>query len=223
MRISFFSVMLIGALSFCVADFATAQGRGLNREGVASWLGLLRNEAIRQEIELIPEQRKEIEGLQTQMQDDMQQRMADIRNLEPALRREKFASLRSDMQEQQEVFKSKAEGILLPEQLKRLSELHIQSNARRYGNGAAGVLKDKKVLEKLGVDEGQKKELEEKADEIRKRLTEEMKKLRMKAEKELLSVLDSSQQKMYREMVGETFNFSNDQAWGVGPGRGGDR
>ena len=209
MRISFLMIV-IGVSSVCMTDFVSAQGRGFDRGGGAgNWLGLLRNQAIQDEIEMVPDQLKEIEELQMQMQDDMQKRMADLRNLEPAIRREKFASLRVDMKEQQEEFKTRIEEVLLPDQVKRLNELHIQSNARRHGNGAMGVLKDEAVLEELGVDEDQKKNLKEKADEIRERLEEQIKKLRMKAEKELLSVLSSPQQKKYREMVGETFDFEN--------------
>jgi len=214
-------MMLIGVLSVFLADFVSAQGRGFDRGGASSWLGLLRNEAIQTEIELVPDQLKEIEVLQTEMQDDMQERMASIRNLEPALRREKFASLRAEMQEQQEEFKVKIEGVLLPDQVKRMGELHIQSNARRRGNGAVGVLKDEVILKELGVDEAQKKKLKEKSNEIREWMAEEMKKLRMKAEKELLSVLSSPQQKKYRDMVGESFDFESEQR-GRGIGYRGD-
>ncbi len=228
MRISLFLTIAVCAVSLCMADIASAQrgGGGLGGRGTTnSWLGLLRMETVQDEIELVPDQMEEIEGLQEEMWGEMQERMADLRELEPADRREQFANLRTEMEERQGEYQTKIEGVLLPMQLKRLKELHIQSTARRRGNdGAGATLQNEDLLEELGVDEEQKKKLEEKAKELREEMQEKIKKLQKKAEEELLSVLTPEQREMYREKVGETFDFGNDRDRGFqrgGAGRGG--
>ncbi len=218
------AIMVACAFSLCVAEIASAQGRGGGGfgRGTTGWLGLLRMESVQTEIELVDDQLDEIESLQEEMWESMQQEMRSLRDLPSEERRERFSDLRTQMQERQEEYQEKIEGVLLPMQVKRIEELHVQSQFRRYGNGAFGLLRNSDMLEQLGIDEDTKKKMEEKAEEVKKELDEKIAELRKKAEDKVLSVLSKDQRKMFREKVGETFDFgdANDPGLRRGGGRG---
>ena len=225
MKINVLVTACVCVLALCLADVASAQpgGGGRGRGGFGggnNWLGLLRMDSIQNEIELVDDQQQEIESLQEEMWTEMRENMAGMRDLEPEERRERFAELREEMEERQVEYQEKIEKVLLPMQLKRLKELHLQSQSRRNGDGAMGVLQNEDLLEELGISEEQKKELEEKAEEVRKDLEKKIKELRAKAEKEILSVLSSEQRKKFLEKVGESFDFGNNRG---GFGRDGGR
>ena len=183
-------------------------------------LGLLRMESIQGEIELVDDQREEIEALQEEMWTEMRERMSSVRDLEPEERRERFAELRIEMEAQREQYQERIEAVLLPQQLKRLKELQVQSGARRSGQGSLGILQNEAILEELGIDAEKRKELEAKAEEVLAKLQTQIKKMKADAEEEILSVLSSEQRKKFREKVGESFDFDRDGEAGFG-GRGG--
>lgn len=219
MRIKFFAVAsaVVLVMSFSFAEMASAQpggrgGRGFFGGFESGYLGLLRNESVMEEIELVDDQREEIEQIQDEMRQEMRDRMMEMRDsdMSPEQRRESFMALREEMEERQQGFQAQIEKVLLPGQLKRLKQLEVQSSARRSGRGMMGALTNDSMLEELGVDEKQKKELEEKAAELRQKLEEKIKKITADAEEELLSVLSSEQRKTFREMVGSSFDFGQD-------------
>lgn len=203
--------ILMCVFTLVLSQFACAQGRGLDRGAANSWLGLLRMPNVQTEIELVDDQKQQIEDLQTDMYKEMREQMSEMRSqdLEPSERRERYAELREKMEERQDEYRQKIEDILLPMQVKRLKELYVQSRARRNGEGALAVLKNSEILEDLGIDEETRKKLEEKAEEVQAELAKKIKKLKAEAEKEILSVLSSEQRKKLRELMGDTFDFGD--------------
>ena len=79
------------------------------------------------------------------------------------------------------------------------------------------------MLEELGIDEEQKKKLEEKIEEVRKEVEKKIKEIRKEAEDDILSVLTSEQRKMFREKIGETFDFGSDRDPGFRRRGGGEQ
>ena len=232
MRYCFLTTVAICAISLCFVELAEAQrgggfrGGGFGGRGGGSWLALLRMESVQNEIELVDDQLEEIEGLQEEMWQEMQESMRGLRDLPMEERREQFAELRGQMEEKQADYEKQIEDVLLPMQVKRLKELHLQSRSRRSGNGAVGILQNDEMLEELGIDEEQKKKLEEKIEEVRKEVEKKIKEIRKEAEDDILSVLTSEQRKMFREKIGETFDFGSDRDPGFrrrGGGDGGER
>lgn len=238
MSFKFLSTMIVAGVALCMADITSAQPGGQGALGPfggegrgQDLLGLLRMEAIQGEIELVDDQREEIEALQEELWSEMRERMSSVRNLEPEQRRERFAELRTEMEAQREQFQERIEAVLLPQQLKRLKELQVQSGARRSGQGSLGILQNDAVLEELGIDAEKRAELEAKTEEVLAKLQTKIKKLKAEAEEEILSVLSSEQRKKFREKVGESFdfdagnnaNFAGRGGRGGGEGRGGGR
>lgn len=230
MKFSHYLPLMLATFAIGFADIASAQPGGQRgaRRG-DDMMSLLRNESVQTEIDLVDDQMQEIETMQEQMWAEIREEMAAARDLEPEERRARFMELREEMAEKRRDYDEKVESVLLPHQLKRLKELQVQSRARRYGNnGSIGILQDEEILEELGIDEDKAAELEEKAEEVMEKLQEKIRKLRTEAEDEILSVLSSEQQKKFREMVGESFEFQRDrrqatlQAGGGAGGKGGE-
>ncbi len=233
MKSYFLSTMMVAGFTLCMADFTSAQPGGPGGLGSAGgfgggggegrgqdMLGLLRMESIQGEIELVDDQREEIEALQEELWNEMRERMSSVRDLEPEERRIRFAELRTEMEAQREQYQERIEAVLLPQQLKRLKELQVQSATRRSGQGSLGILQNEAILEELGIDAEKRKELEAKAEEVLAKLQTQIRKMKADAEEEILSVLSSEQRKKFREKVGESFEFDRDGESGFG-GRGG--
>lgn len=217
MKIRVFAVAFVAALILTTgfAEIASAQGRG-GRGFLGGfdggYLSLLRNDAVMNEIELVDDQREELDLIQEEIRQEMRERMEEMRNSDMSWdeRREIFTEMREEMQERQGDLQKQVEEVLLPGQIKRLKQLEVQNNARRNGNGRMGALSSDSMLEELGVDEKQKKKLEEKAAELKKKLQEKIKKLTSDAEEELLSVLSSEQRKKFMEKFGPAYEFGSD-------------
>ena len=232
MRIRVFATAIaaVCVLSICFADVASAQpggrggfgGRGFFG-GNDGWMGLLRNESVMNEIELVDDQKEEIAAIQDELREEMRERMMEMRDVPREERREMFTEMREEMEERQVEIQKEIEKVLMPMQIKRLKELEVQRAAGRDGGGTMGVLNNADVLEELGVSDKQRKKLEEKAAELKKKLEEKIKKLRADAEEELLSVLSSEQRKKLRDKVGKTFDFGDEFNRRGGRGGGRDR
>ena len=175
------AVVAVCVFSMCFADVATAQGgRGFN----TGYLGLLRNESVWKEIELVDDQRDELNTLREELEQEMRDRFMEMREsgMSREELREQYSEIREEMQERTVEMQEQVEEVLLPAQIKRLKELEIQNTARRRGGGSMGALQSEDLLEELGIDEDQKKKLEEKAEAVKKKLQAKIKKLTEEAE-----------------------------------------
>lgn len=209
-----FGSLFFACLAMCFADVASAQP-GLERPGsrgrANDLMGLLRNESVKAELELIDDQKEEIDSIMETMWSEMREKMSqnrDMRDLSPEERRQRYAELREEMDERRQKYMEQISEVLLPNQLARLKQLGIQSSSRRYGTGAIAVLFNKDFLDELGIDEETQEKLKKKTEEVLKELEQEVSKLRKKAEEEILSVLPSDVKKKFRESVGDSFDFS---------------
>lgn len=211
----YLSLCMIAAISF--ADNADAQGLGSNRGNEV--MNLLRNEAVKSELELVDDQVQEIETIMEEMWAEMRERMGkmrEFRDLTPEERREKYAEVREEMNERRKKYQEQVNDVLLPAQAARLKQLSVQSRARRTGDGALGVLQNSELLTELGIDEETQKKLKEKTEEVLKELKKKVDKLRKKAEEEILSVLPADKRKVFIEAVGTSFEFGGRSAGAAG-------
>ena len=215
-----FCTIAIACLAIFSSSFAAAQpgtqGGGNGRRS-NDMMNLLRNESVKKELELVDDQVQEIDTIMQEMWAEMRERMGtfrDMRDLPPEERKERYAKIREEMDERRGKFQEEINKVLLPNQLSRLKQINVQSRARRYGEGAIGVLKNKELLEELGIDEETQEKLEKKTEEVLKELQEKVEKLKKKAEEEILSVLPSDKKKAFRELVGESFSFGGSRQFG---------
>lgn len=189
------------------------QGGPQGRGGGTSELDLLNIEAVQEELELNDDQKDEAKALQ---EESRERRGGFNREDFQDLSRDEIMLKLSEMREERT--KEQAEKIaefLLPHQSKRLSQLKAQVAFR---NGIQGDAADA-----LNLSDEQKMELEEGAEEIRKKLTEELAKMKQKLQEELIAeVLTTQQRDQLKEMVGEPFAaLQTQQRGGFGGGQRG--
>lgn len=212
------------SFSVLLADSVLAQpGRGWGGGGGFSGnsaTGMLQNEAVRKELDLVDDQMEQIREIQKEQEEVVREFFSGMRErfreMSEEERRELGTELREKMQTHAEKFNKKVYEVLLPEQVERLKQIQVQMESQRSGFGSVSD----SLTKELGITEEQKAAMKDKADQVRKDLTEKVAKLRQQAQDEILSVLDAEQQKKYRELMGTPFDVEGMVRGGAG-GRGG--
>ncbi len=187
-------------------------------------LGLLRNEAVMEEVDIMPDQREALQKVAEQVRGGERPDFSRFRDA-TAEEREKLAEeMREQLAERMNAAKESIQEVLEPAQLKRLNEIVIQLMGSR-------ALSDPKVIEKLGISSEQTKQMEEVRqssresmrdlfqgggrEEIRERMAE----AREKEEASLMEILTSEQQTKFKELKGEPSEaLETMQARGFGAG-----
>ena len=220
---SFGTVMLAALVAVLVfADISQAQrggrGRGRGMFGAGGgMMRLLQNEQVREELQLVDDQMEEFEELQQELQDEMRSMFEGMRDLDRDERRQFFEDVRGKMEEKTKEYEKRMNEILLPHQVKRLKQIEMQMGNR------GGIANNSRLIEELGLEEGDVEKLKEKAAEVQKKLDEKIRKLRQQATDEIISVLSSEQQKKFKELMGEQFNMTQRRGGPGGPGGRGGR
>lgn len=203
-------------------------GGGRGRGGPGGMMGdspltLINDRSVIEELELVDDQVDALNELQNDMRDVFRDSFSGMRDRfrdENVDREALMEEIRDKIQSQMGGVETELQEILLPHQAARLEELYFQMQARR--SGTDGMLSNPKVKEKLGLTEQQIEEIQDKAEEVKAKLEEDIKELRESAREEVLSVLTSEQQKMIKEMMGDSFEFErDDRGRGDRGGRGG--
>ncbi|MHB0959815.1 MAG: hypothetical protein ACYC0X_30185 [Pirellulaceae bacterium] len=168
----------------------------------ASELALLGREEVQKELVLVDDQLSQLEELRDN--NDMRAMFEKLRDLP---QEERMAKGRELMEASQKKTQQQIDEILLPHQADRLKQLVHQFQLR-----GGGGLASEEVGEKLGISEEQREKLRTKARELEQQL-------RKKLVDDLLKELTPEQQAKYKELVGEPFEFQQDERMGPG-GRG---
>lgn len=225
-------------------------GRGGGR--MSSLLGLLRVEAVQNEIDLVDDQKGEIDKLNESMRGEGGRGggpgggdRPDFQNMTDEERETFMAERRKQAEARNAKEKEELGKILLESQMKRLNEISIQVRG-------AEALSDAEVATALAITDEQKKQLEEVQNEVREGMREQMAalrdagdedpeamrtkmtELRKQNEEKVLAVLSETQREQFAAMKGEAFEMPADAMFGGrggfgggrggrGGGRGGDR
>ncbi|MDG2468874.1 MAG: hypothetical protein P8M80_06320 [Pirellulaceae bacterium] len=171
---------------------------GSKYKGTSSPLGLLNSPAVRNEIEMVDDQYKELQ----QMSRSIQQRAAgEIRNIDFSNVKNLSTRIRGIQKSMQEDL----DDLLLPHQVKRLRQLQTQSLLRT--RSLAQMLTSDPVKSDLKITDDQSVELIEAEKEIESELQQQINELRKKAREKLLGKLKSNQREKMEEILGDTFKF----------------
>lgn len=167
--------------------------------GEAGTLDVLADPKVREELQMVDEQYEQLQ----KMQDQIQKRAAEqVRQLD--------LSDTENLIDQIQMIRDKAEddlnSVLLPHQVDRLRQIHMQSALRH--RSLVDILTSDPVKSKLEVTNQQVEELRQTEKEIEEDILKEIAKLRKAARERLLSKLDSDQKKQVEEMIGDSFEFS---------------
>jgi len=226
--------MVLAAMAVvCFAALAEAQpgrrqpggrpGRGgpmMMRGGFGGGLlGLVRIEPIQKEIELLDDQKAQIDKVAEEMrpQRGEGEQRPDLRNMSDEERQKFFAEMRKRFEERTKTANEKLKKILLPHQVKRLEQISLQLRGTR-------ALTDPRIAEKLKLTDAQQKKIEEtmaanresmmtKVRELfqgggdREKAREQFRKLREEADAKVLAVLTSEQKEQFEAMKGDPFEM----------------
>lgn len=183
---------------------------------------LLNSPQVQEALEIVPSQMKEIEELNAGMQEKLQSAFRDAQGGGEGDREARFDKIRDKMTEVANQYRSDLDKVLLPHQSKRLKQIAFQQEIRGRGN----VPNTDRIGDALKLSEQQKEKLKAKAEEMEKKLREQIAKIRKDAEDELLTVLTADQQNQFKELSGEPFELQGGMAGafgfgGQGGGQGG--
>jgi hypothetical protein len=156
----------------------------------------LRIPGVRKEIGLSDEQDKKIQAIAEKHTTEVRKLWADLKDLKPEERQEKYREIREKTQKLTEQARAKTEEILSAEQQDKL--LLIQ--ARRRG---PWMLNSPAYQQKLGITDKQKASIQQKMDKMQeemKQLQEKMQKLRNKTYDEVFELLTPEQVDKLKEM-----------------------
>ena len=177
-------------------------GSTANQYGATgSTLGLLSNEAIRNDLEMVDNQYEELQDLSSQIQ---QRAAKQIRGLDFSDR----DNLVSQIRKIREQATSELNSVLLPHQLDRLRQIQMQALLQR--RSLVEVLTSNPVKSDLEITDQQSNELKEFEKVVQEDLAKEIAKLQEKARNRLLSKLNPTQEKQAKDMIGDVFIFKNE-------------
>jgi Spy/CpxP family protein refolding chaperone len=189
--------------------------------GGGGMLGLIMREDVQQEIQLVDEQREKVMAVVEESRDEMRTEMRsmfeEMRDLSDEERRERFGEIREKMEEMNAGVEAKLKKALLPHQLDRLKQIDLQVRMQQRGEGG---LSSRTVAEALDLSDEQREKLEQRAEEVRKELQEKVRQAQAEAREKMLEVLTPEQRAKLDEMLGETFQMTEESRFGRGGFRG---
>ncbi len=202
-------VALLGA-----SQMAFGQGgRGGPGGGGPRMSELLRDDKVKAELNLVPDQEAKLTAVGEKIRDSMRDAFRGFQDLSEDERNAKFEEFRTNAQKEYEA-------VLLPQQRERLKQLMVQASSTS-GRSPGGI--NDTLAKELGITDAQKEELQKKADEVRAELQKKIAKLSEESRTEILSVLTAEQRAKLAKLMGPKFEFTPQQFGGGGPGGQGGR
>jgi len=189
--------------------------------GGGGLIGLIMREDIQQEIQLVDEQMDKVREVADGVRDEIRGMFDGFRDLNEEERGQRFAEIRTKMEEMNADTEKKLAKALLPHQLQRLKQIDLQMRMQSRGEGG---LSSRAVADALELSDEQREKLEQRADEVRKELQEKIRQAQAEAREKMLDVLTPDQKAKLEELTGEVFQITDEnRLFGRGGirGRGG--
>ena len=176
-------------------------GWSANEYGAAgSTMGILSNENIRSDIEMVDDQYQELQDLSARIQSRAADQIRGL-NFKDA------GNLVAQIQNIRKQSTKELNAVLLPHQLKRLRQIQMQSLLQR--RSLAEVLTTDPVKSELEITDRQSDELKDFEKVVKEDLAKEIAKLQEVARNRLLSKLNPNQEQRAKDLIGEAFEFKS--------------
>ncbi|HTN75834.1 MAG TPA: hypothetical protein VL096_11330 [Pirellulaceae bacterium] len=204
--------MILGAAFFAMLT-GTAFGQAVVRQP-AQWsnpqgqsLYLLLTPQMQKELEIIPEQREQLEKIRTTSQTRMTEGYKKLQDVPVEERQAKYMELYRELGDATE---KEVRDVLLPMQIKRLRQIALQTKLQQVQWGSGALLGDELVAE-LEITAEQKAKFAEKEKEVREevqRKTQEFyKQLQEESRNKLLDVLTPEQRRKLEGLTGPKYEW----------------
>ncbi len=167
-----------------------------------SVLGLLSNESVRKELEMVDDQFADLKKTNAEIHRKVAEQLKNLDLSDMQSAAEKMLAIR-DQSEQD------LQATLLPHQLKRLRQIAAQ-NQLRYRT-LVEVLTSEPMKSEFEINDDQSEKLKKAEQEIQQELEREIAQLRLKARKKLLSQLRKDQQDEVESWLGDRFEFPHNE------------
>ena len=165
-----------------------------------STLGLLSQDDIRAELDMMDDQYEKLQELNQDIQDRAGRQ---IRELDFGDRENLVSNIR-DIRERAQ---SDLDSVLLPHQLARLRQIRMQALLGR--RSLVQILTNDPVKSDLEITDEQTDKLKDAELRINEKLEKKIAKLREEARKELIGTLAPKQRRQVEEMIGDAFDVSS--------------
>jgi hypothetical protein len=239
MRFASIGFVVLGMLVLCSAAMAQpGMGMGMFGGGQAALSGqygrLLNSPTVQKDLEIVDEQKTKITAANEKMMSSMRDAFSGMQppspDMTPEERQKSMEEMQKKMQPVQDEYKKALEGILLPNQLKRLKEVALQV-------AGTSALNDKQVQEDLKLSADQVAKIKTINDDMSKKrrdlftqaagdfqsIRPKMQELTQETDKQLMAVLTDAQKDSLEKMKGQKLEIPADEMGGrgFGGGRGG--
>jgi Spy/CpxP family protein refolding chaperone len=166
----------------------------------ADEMGMLSMEQFQKELDLVPQQREQLDALRKEITERRKKAMGDLKTLDPQKIGPRVKEVESTLVKE---IKDRLGEILVPHQLDRLKQLRVQMQIRNRGLSAfqGGDLADS-----IRLTDEQKAKLAEKQAEANKELRAKIDELRAQLQQDVLSdILTPEQRESLKKLTGEDF------------------
>ena len=179
-------------------------GPGGGMFGGGGPIQLIQRPDVQQELELLDDQKAQLKALGDKVRDRMGEMFGRQRGGGDQGNRDELVG---NLRKFNEEIQADVDKILLPHQSKRLKQLEVQQRMR--GGGVMGALGGD-VAEQLGISEEQQDKLREKAQGLDQEMRKKMTEIRKQLQDQLLAELSPDQRKQFNDLVGEPFEFRDE-------------
>ena len=183
-----------------VMAFGGAAGGDFVMPAPDPW-GMLSNPSVQKDLELVGDQLKQVQDLQSEFAQQMKDQIGDISK--GGLNKDRLKDIPALMKQLRDQQREKMEGMLLPHQIARLKQVALQTHMKQAGT--AGALASERVMEELGISEEQIERLKKRSKEINEQLAKDTADLKEKAKEKLLKELTADQRSKLKEMIGDKY------------------
>lgn len=181
-------------------------GQWSNPQGQS--LYLLLTPQLQKELEIVPEQREQLEKIRTKSQTQLTESYKKLQEVPAEERQAKYMELYRELGETTE---KEVREVLLPMQVKRLRQILLQTKLQQMQWGASSALLGDELVTELEITAEQKAAFVEKEKEMRaeiqKKTQEFYKQLQEESRAKLLEVLTPDQRRKLEGLTGPKYEW----------------
>ena len=168
-----------------------------------STLGLLADESVRKELEIVDQQFEDLQKANEEIQQRVAQQLRELDLTDMKAAANQILAIRDQSEKD-------LQSTLLPHQMQRLRQIVAQNQLRR--KSFVEWLTSEPWKTQLEISDDQAISLKESEKQIEEDLQREIAALREKARKQLLGKLKNKQQQQVEELFGDDFQFSDPES-----------
>jgi hypothetical protein len=165
---------------------------------------------IEKELEIVPEQKEALAKLRTATYEKVRSLWPATGEGTPQERQQKYYAAAQSLADETE---RNIREILLPHQVRRLSQVMLQMKLAQAGYRSTQTLATGDVAEELGITDEQRTQLQQAEQEVmqemRVKLLEFQRKLQEESREKLLGVLTAAQRRQLDAMLGDKFEWQS--------------